>query len=101
MAAKHSASPTSYRAFFHGLAPIRTSTPAISSSMPSTCARRRTRRGALISTAGSRSTGSTTAGTNIVADDKAACLASRRQVNNCCGVSARRRATLQTVSPAP
>ena len=23
----------------------------------------------------------------IVADDKAACLASRRQVNNCCGVS--------------
>jgi len=40
-----------------------------------------------MSTAGSGSTGSTTAGTNIVAGDKAACLASRRQVNNCCGVS--------------
>src|SRR5437764_1014256 len=59
-------------------APIRTSTPAIASSIPSTGARRRLRRRALISTARSGSPGSTTAGTTILAGDKAACLASRR-----------------------
>src|SRR5712691_3975596 len=67
-------------------APTRTSTPAISSSIPSALDRRRARRGGM----GARGFGctvSTTAGTNTAGNADADRRASRRQANSCCGVS--------------
>src|SRR4051794_1382340 len=85
-----------------GLAPdpIRTTVPSISTTIPMTGPCRRARRGCGAGGSGGREDGSTTAGTN-----RAGALgprerrASRRQVNNCAGVSPCRRATPHTVRP--
>src|SRR3954451_4387451 len=85
-----------------GLAPdpIRSTVPSISTSIPMTGPCRRARRGCGAGGSGGREDGSTTAGTN-----RAGALgprerrASRRQVNNCAGVSPCRRATPHTVRP--
>src|SRR3954451_11582310 len=85
-----------------GLAPdpIRTTVPSTSTSIPMTGPGWRARRGCDAGGGGRPGTASTTAGTN-----RAGALgtrerrASRRQVNNCAGVSPCRRATPHTVLP--
>jgi hypothetical protein len=87
-------------AIARGLAadPMRTATPAISSSISGVLRRRA--RGSAVSAGGGSDSGaaSITAGTNKLALSLR--RASRRHANSCCGVNPCRRATPQTVVPA-
>src|SRR5215207_10421251 len=87
-----------------GLAPdpIRTTMPSISTSIPLTGPGRRARRGCDAGGGGRPGAASTTAGTNRTGGSWTGHRerrASRRQVNNCAGVSPCRRATPHTVLP--
>src|SRR3954470_9581244 len=87
-----------------GLAPdpIRTTVPSISTSIPMTGPCRRARRGCDAGGGGRPGDGSTTAGTNRTGGSGTGSRtrrASRRQVNNCAGMSPCRRATPHTVLP--